>query len=209
MRRAIAWTIALAVLAATVAPASALADGDPASDELIGANVFYPYSPPVSAGLQNMLNSETAAASRVHFPIKVALIASPVDLGTIPSLFAKPQQYADFLDQEISFAGTKTLLLVVMPNGYGVQGLNHPATEAVTTLKPPAGSRSDNLARAAIVAVTKLAAAAGHPISAASAGSDAAGGGSPTAIEVAAPVFAAVVLSAAVLWLRQRQRGAR
>ena len=209
MRRAIAWITAVAVVTATVAPASVLADGDPASDELIGANVFYPFSPPVAAGLQNTLNSETAAAGRVHFPIKVALIASPADLGAIPSLFAKPQQYANFLDQEISLAGTKTLLLVVMPNGYGVQGLNHPATEAATTLKPPAGSRSDNLARAAVVAVTKLAAAAGHPISAASAGSDAAGGGSPTAIEVAALVFVAVVLSAAVLWLRQRQRGAR
>ena len=209
MRRAIAWITAVAVVTATVAPASVLADGDPASDELIGANVFYPFSPPVAAGLRNTLNSETAAAGRVHFPIKVALIASPADLGAIPSLFAKPQQYANFLDQEISLAGTKTLLLVVMPNGYGVQGLNHPATEAATTLKPPAGSRSDNLARAAVVAVTKLAAAAGHPISAAPAGSDAAGGGSPTAIEVAALVFVAVVLSAAVLWLRQRQRGAR
>ena len=192
-----------------MAPASALADGDPASDELIGANVFYPFSPPVVAGLQNTLNSETAAASHVHFPIKVALIASPADLGAIPSLFAKPQQYADFLDQEISFEGTKTLLLVVMPNGYGVQGLNDRATEAATTLKPPAGSRSDDLARAAIVAVTKLAAAAGHPISAASGGSDAAGGGSATGIGVGALVFAAVVLSAAVVWLRHRRRDAR
>ncbi len=209
MRRAIAWITALAVVVATVAPASALADGDPASDELIGANVFYPFSPPVTGGLQKMLNSETAAASDVHFPIKVALIASPADLGAIPSLFAKPQQYADFLDQEISFAATKALLLVVMPNGYGVQGLSRPATEAATTLKPPASSGSDDLARAAIVAVTKLAAAAGHPIRATSGGSDAAGGRSATAIEVGALVFAAVVLSAAALWLRQRQREAR
>ena len=96
-----------------------------------------------------------------------------------------------------------------MPSGYGVQGLSHPATEAATTLTPPAGSRSDDLARAAIVAVTKLAAAAGHPISAVPGGSDAAGGGSPTAIEVRALVFAAVVLSAAVIWLRRQRREAR
>ncbi len=120
MRRTIAWIAGLALVAPSVAPTTALADGDPASDELIGANVFYSFSPPVAAGLQRTLNSETAAASHVHFPINVALIASPVDLGAIPSLFAKPQQYADFLDQEISFASTKTLLLVVMPNGYGV-----------------------------------------------------------------------------------------
>ncbi len=146
------------------APGPARADGDPASDELIGANVFYPFSPPVAAGLQKSLNAETAAASRLHFPIKVALIASPVDLGAIPSLFAKPQQYADFLDQEISFAGTKQLLLVVMPDGYGVQGLTRPATIAAAALAKPSGRQSDDLAQAAIVAVSKLAAAAGHPI---------------------------------------------
>ena len=209
MRRAIAWIAWLAIVATTVAPTTALADGDPASDELIGANVFYPFSPPVAAGLQKTLNSETAAATHVHFPIKVALIASPADLGAIPSLFAKPQQYADFLDQEISFAGTTTLLLVVMPNGYGVQGLNDPATAVVTTLKPPAGSRSDDLARAAIAAVTKLAAAAGHPISTGSGGSDAAAGDSSTEIGIGALVFAAFLLSAAVLWLRHRQCEAR
>ena len=209
MRRAIAWIAWLAIVATTVAPTTALADGDPASDELIGANVFYPFSPPVAAGLQKTLNSETAAATHVHFPIKVALIASPADLGAIPSLFAKPQQYADFLDQEISFAGTTTLLLVVMPNGYGVQGLNDPATAVVTTLKPPAGSRSDDLARAAIAAVTKLAAAAGHPISTGSGGSDVAAGDSSTEIGIGALVFAAFLLSAAVLWLRHRQCEAR
>ena len=115
MRRAIAWIAALTIVAAAVAPAPALADGDPASDELIGANVFYPFSPAVEADLQDTLNAEAAAAGRAHFPIKVALIDSAADLGAIPSLFAKPQQYADFLDQEISFAGTKTVLLVVMP----------------------------------------------------------------------------------------------
>ena len=66
----------------------------------------HPFSQAVAADLQKTLNAETAAASRVHFPIKVALIDSPVDLGAIPSLFAKPQQYADYLDQEITFPGT-------------------------------------------------------------------------------------------------------
>ena len=60
---ATAWILALGlglvapVLAA--APGPARADGDPASDELIGANVFYPFSPPVAAGLQKSLNAET------------------------------------------------------------------------------------------------------------------------------------------------------
>jgi hypothetical protein len=46
-----------------IAPARALGDGDPASDVLLGENVFYPYTPPVSSALQKTLNAETAAAT--------------------------------------------------------------------------------------------------------------------------------------------------
>ena len=150
--------------ARVLAPApAALADGDPASDVLLGENVFYPYSPSVSATVQKSLNALTAAAKRSGFPVKVALIGSPVDLGVIPDLFGKPQKYAEFLDQEISFR-TKQPLLVVMPAGYGVQGMSPKATSVVASLaKPPAGK--DGLATAAAVAVTKLAAASGHPVS--------------------------------------------
>jgi hypothetical protein len=100
MRFALATILGVATLAIVLAPASALADGDPASDVLIGESVFYSYSPAVSAPLQTRLNREIAGAARAHFPIKVALIATPADLGAIPTLFGKPQQYAHFLDQE-------------------------------------------------------------------------------------------------------------
>src|SRR5271163_1216609 len=113
--------VLFALLAPTLGPAAARADGDPASDVLLGQNVFYPYTPAVSPAIQKTLDAETTAASRAKFPIKVALIASPVDLGVIPDLFGKPQKYADFLDQEISFQ-TKQPLLVVMSAGYGVEG---------------------------------------------------------------------------------------
>ena len=133
-------TLAACVLAVSSSPASATADGDPASDVLLGENVFYPYSPPVSTSLQGTLNAETAAAARAHFPIKVALIASPTDLGVVPDLFDQPQKYADFLDQEISFQ-TKQPLLVVMPSGYGIQGLTRPATAAAASLTKPTGNQ--------------------------------------------------------------------
>ena len=102
---------------------------------LLGLNVFYPFEPPVRRSVQRTLNAETAAAKRAGFPIKVALIASPLDLGVIPSLFGKPQQYADFLDQEISFLG-KQPLLVVMSDGYGTQGFGGPAKLAVAAPAP-------------------------------------------------------------------------
>jgi hypothetical protein len=196
--------VSLAFAATLLAPAAALSDGDPASDVLLADRVFYPYSPSVNAGLQKALDAETAEASRAHFPIKVALIDTPVDLGAIPTLFAKPQQYADFLDQEISFAGSDQLLLVVMPNGYGVRGLGPSATDVASTLERPSGDTSDALARAAIAAVPKLAAAAGHPVTRASGGSDGGADDGRTALSVGALVFLAVVASAAVIWFRHR-----
>jgi len=194
------------MIASALAPAIAWADGDPASDVLLGENVFYPYMPQVSASLQTTLNAETAAASKAHFPIKVALIASPIDLGVIPSLFGKPQQYADFLDREISFSGEQ-LLLVVMPAGYGVQGLDAPATATAATLAKPAGTQSNELAQAAINAVAKLARAAGHPIAVSAGGADAPSGGSgggisTTTIILVALIVAAILATAALIMLR-------
>ena len=199
------------VVAAALLPAIAMADGDPASDVLLGENVFYPYMPPVSGSLQAALNAETAAAGKAHFPIKVALIASPVDLGAIPSLFNKPQQYADFLDQEISFQG-KQLLLVVMPAGYGVQGIGAPATAAAAKLAKPAGTQSNDLAQAAFTAVTTLARAAGHPIAASSGGTGASNGGSggiSTTIVLVALIVAAILATAALVTLRMADDGVK
>jgi hypothetical protein len=198
----------LLTLVATIAlaPVAARADGDPASDVLLGENVFYPYSPPVSTSLQKTLNAETAAAAKSHFPIKVALIGSPVDLGVIPDLFGKPQKYADFLDQEISYQA-KQPLLVVMATGYGVQGLSPAATKAVTTLAKPAGTKSEDLAQAAVGAVRKLAAADGHPLTPAPASSG--GGSSTTLILVIVLALGAIGTAGTLVALRRRHGAAR
>lgn len=192
--------VALSVSA--LLPAAVLADGDPASDVLLGENVFYPYSPATSPALQKQLNAETAAAKQAHFPLKVALIGAPVDLGVIPSLFGKPQKYADFLDQEISFQ-TKQPLLVVMAGGYGVQGVDAKTKAAAAALAKPVSTKSDDLARAAIAAVPKLAAAAGHPLKGEGGGSGG-GGGSSRTILVA--VLAAIAIAAAASLVVVRRR---
>ena len=203
----LARSLAACVLVVMLAPAVAGADGDPASDVLLGESVFYPYSPPVSAGLQRALSAETAAAARAHFPIKVALIASPVDLGVIPALFDQPQKYADFLEQEISFQGKRSLL-VVMPSGYGVQGLSPSATVAAATLTKPAGRTSNDLARAAIIAVPKLAAAAGHPIKSLPNASSARPGNGSTTLIVVILALGAVGTAAALIAIRRRRERA-
>jgi hypothetical protein len=197
---------ALAILA-PLAPA-AFADGDPASDVLLGQNVFYPYSPATSKALQRSLNAATAAAATEHFPIKVALIRGPTDLGVVPSLFGKPRDYARFLDQEISFQG-KQLLLVVMKDGYGVQGLPTASIAAAAKLAPPAGGTSDDLARAAATAVTKLSAAAGHPLSGipgVSGGSNGGGSSSTKTVLLIVLVLAAIATAGALVVVRRREQ---
>jgi hypothetical protein len=206
VRRLVTALTALLIFAA-LAPAVVRADGDPASDVLLGENVFYPYTPPTSASLSTMLNAETAAAVKNHFPIKVALIASPVDLGVIPSLFGMPEQYSIYLDQEISFQG-KQPLLVVMYNGFGSQGLPAPSQAALASLPKPAGKQSNDLARAAITAVAKLAAADGHPLQGSGVprpGGGSGGGNSTAAILLAILSVAALAIAAALVIVRRRQ----
>jgi hypothetical protein len=185
-----------------------LADADPASDVLLGEDVFYPYNPPVSSRLQAELNQVTAAAHRSHFPLKVALIATPVDLGAIPSFFGKPKQYAAFLDQEISFEA-RVPLLVVMPNGYGDAELNRAAQAIVGSLAPPSGHTSNALAGAAIAAVRKLAAAAGHPVASGSSSgtSSSAGGGVVLPLVILAALC--VLVAGAIIGIRHRRPAPR
>jgi len=201
MRARFVSALAVALAAASLVPVAARGDGDPASDVLLGQNVFYPYTPPVPSGLTKQLNAEAAAAAKAGFPIKVALIASPVDLGVIPDLFDKPQKYAEFLDQEISFQ-TKQPLLVVMPAGFGGAALGAPATAALKTLTKPAGKQSSDLARAAIPAIAKLAAASGHPLKGGSSSSHSGGSTAPLLIAL---VLAAVAAAAALLGIRRRR----
>jgi hypothetical protein len=203
-RRAAVRIALLLTAAVLVLPSLAAADGDPASDTLLGENVFYPYSPPVARAVKLQLDRQTAAAKRAGFPIKVALIAAPTDLGAIPSLFGKPQAYAKFLDQEISFRGAQPLL-VVMPAGYGVQGVARPARLAVSGLPKPAGKTSTDLARAAQTAVAKLVSASGHSVkSSKSAGGGGSSGGGTTVLLIVL-VLAAIAVSTALVVLRVRR----
>lgn len=207
-RAALLAAFVAAVVGGGLLPRFAAADGDPASDVLLGQSVFYPYSPPVSASLQRELGGVTAAAKRAGFLIKVALIGSPVDLGVVPDLFGKPQRYADFLDQEISF-NVKQPVLVVMPAGMGGAGLGSAATAALASLPRPAGAQPSDLARSAIQAVPKLAAAAGHPVrggaGSSSGGSTNSTSGSGGVIVLLVPL-ALLVAAALIVTVRARRR---
>jgi hypothetical protein len=154
----------LAVLAAVLALAAATtarADGDPASDFLLTQKVFLPYDARISATRSEQLTALASDAAREGYPIRIALIASPVDLGSVTALWAKPQQYAKFLAAEVSFA-YRGRLLIVMPAGLGTYQLRRPSgrqRHALAGLKVEPGA--NRLAATAIAAVERLAAARG------------------------------------------------
>jgi hypothetical protein len=216
--RGILCLLACAV-AAGIAASSARSDGDPASDYLIGQQVFLSYDAKIPPAAEQKLVAAVASANKNGFPIRVALIWSRYDLGSVPELFGKPRTYARFLDAEDSkcwWGGscgsgrfkTTTRLLVVMPNGLGFAQWKHDPASGYRTL---AGIKvtptPTGLATAAATAVVKLAAAAGVRVSR-SGGTAATGpssGGGNGRIEVIAAVLAALVLGvAARLLLRRR-----
>jgi hypothetical protein len=160
---------ALALVAATVtlglAAAPARADGDPASDYLVGTSVFFPFDVKFPAKQQAQFAALVADANRQGYRIRVALITGSYDMGSVTALWRKPRTYARFLGQELSFL-YKQRVLVVMPNGYGFSWLGHPSTAEYQVLAklPPPGKAT--MLGGAQLAVQRLAAAAGVKVTA-------------------------------------------
>ena len=115
--RLLAALSAVAILV-LVAPTSGRADGDPASDYLLSQKVFIPFDVKVPQPDQRRLVATVARATRSGYPIRVAVIGTDYDLGSVTVLWRRPQQYARFLGVELGFV-YKGRLLVVMPNGFG------------------------------------------------------------------------------------------
>jgi hypothetical protein len=198
MRRCVA-IFTLALLCA-LPLASAQADGDPASDVLLGQDLFLPYAPnTISAPVQAALKTTMARAKARGFPVKVAIIADPRDLGSAGQLFTQPQNYANLLTREISLNvvhGTSVAaprVLIVLPGGLGGNNLGDNAGSALAGVLPGDAPVPDQLARTAAIAIGKLAAADGKPITLptlpAAAAASKGGGGLPTWLLFAAPVL--------------------
>jgi MYXO-CTERM domain-containing protein len=196
----------LAVAAALAAlPAPALADGDPASDYLLSEDVYLPLAPGVSPDLGRTITDLLKETRKAGFPLRVAIIAAPRDLGAVPQYFGRPQSYAPFLESEIAF-NTKKPLLVVMPSGYGVAALPKGAEAGLNGLAPPKSPQGDDLGRAAITAIVKLSKAAGHPVATPKlpTASGGAGGSTSPVIVFGVPV-ALLALGGVLAAIRRRQ----
>jgi hypothetical protein len=148
--------VLLLLLAALVFVAGASADGDPASDVLVASNIFTPYPPPSAAAVQ-ALASAVDAVDLKGDRVKVAVVAKPQDLGSVPSLYGHPQDYARFLSIELSFI-YKGPLLVVMPAGFGFVDRSRAVPTATSVLAGVSihGSSGDDLTLAAASAMSRL-----------------------------------------------------
>jgi hypothetical protein len=80
--------------------ARAQADGDPASDVLATQPLFLPQDAGVTAAGQTRLQAELEAVQQGGVPLRMAVIASSTDLGSVTALWREPEAYARFLDQE-------------------------------------------------------------------------------------------------------------
>lgn len=198
-----------AAAAALLLPASAFANGDPASDVLLQYKEYFP-TQRVTVAAARSLKQVVDEANRKGYPIRVALIYDERDLGTVPNLLNQPQQYANFLGPEISFA-YKGDLLVVMPDGLGLTTTDAtpPPAKAIAGMQVEAGGAPDGLALTAQEAVVRLAAAAGHPLTtSAKSGAGGGGGGAVVGIIVAIVLLAAGVGGAFLVRRRQPRAGA-
>ncbi len=161
----------LASLALIAAPA-ALADGDPASDVLVNMKLFDPIDSGIPFPTVDRLEGLLTLSANAGFPIRVAMINSATDLGTVTQFWGKsqgPGSYAYYLWDELRnlYDGQ---ILVVMPNGFGLWGPPHgryAVTAAELKVRALAPGRGVSLADAAMSAVPLLAQAAGHNVPAA------------------------------------------
>jgi hypothetical protein len=157
VRRLVVLLLALALLV----PASARANGDPASDVLLTEQVFLPFEAPISKSAADDLRKTVSAANAKGYKLRVALIAFTGDLGTAVSLWKHPEDYSKFLGKEIAFVYTGPLL-ISMPSGFGFYNQGRPVAKeqrVLAGLRP--GTTPTPLAESTTAAVRALAAGDG------------------------------------------------
>ena len=198
--------VLLALAAACVLAPSALADGDPASDVLIVQKVFYPYYSNTPKASVEQLNTTVADANKKGFPIRVAVITSPYDLGSVSALWGKPQPYARFLSLELAFA-FKGPLLIVSPKGYGYVDRTKPSPAKLALVRTvPIGKGNEGLVESADKAVRRLAAKAGVQLSPPVARSSGSGSSTDTIVIAIAAALGALLVVAVEVFRRRRRR---
>jgi uncharacterized protein (TIGR03382 family) len=205
LRRAI--LVAAAVLALSLGVPAALADGDPASDYLLVNPVFVPPDDGIPPAYATQLTTVLARAKQQGYVIRVALIKTRYDMGSVTILYRRPKQYAHFLSQELHFVYAGRLL-VVMPNGYGYArgGRLEPAQQAVVDRLAPPGTTGAQLAASATRAVRALAAASGVRVALPPLRGSTGTSTTRDRVVIGGVAVVVLALAAGLAWLRRRRR---
>ena len=201
LRARLVSSAAILALAFGLLASSALADGDPASDVLATQPLFLAQDAGIPLAQQNQLSALLGTAATNGYQIRVAIIDSPPDLGSVTELWRQPQTYARFLGQELSLVYHGPLL-VVMPNGFGVAAVGATTPVDSTALSDVRidGAVGPGLGTAALTAVQRLAAAAGHSVPIPAAVATTSGSSSASGDSLPLIVFAVGAVLIVVAW---------
>jgi hypothetical protein len=201
--------VLLALVAAVLLPPAAHADGDPASDYLLFAPTFVPPDDGIPKAYADQLTATVRQAKARGYTIRVAVVGSRYDMGSVTVLYKKPKQYARFLGTELSLV-YKQRLLIVMPNGLAVSraGKALAREQAIVDRIAPPGTSGIALASTATKAVVKLAAAAGVVVQPAPLAATGRKPPNSTAtrdrITIAAAALCAILVAGLFLYVRRR-----
>jgi hypothetical protein len=169
----VALAVALTLFASST---RALAHGDPTSHYLETDSLLTSYAAPPDLAVELQLRGVLEAAAARGYPIKVVLLANEGDTGGDPAPLEDAQTYVTTVSAELEAVGPlRAPVLVVTPHRFGLGG-KQPRGGMPTAITPPLAAelarglplarRADGnaLARTAMVAVRRLAAAGGHPL---------------------------------------------
>ena len=150
-------------------------------------DVYYGYEVDRESKAAAQLPALLDEARRRGYNLKVALIPNYVDLGEVGWLWERPQQYAQFLGQELASI-YRDRILIVMPNGYGIYARESvPGRErrVLTRAVPP--RRTSRFLATALDIVQRLAAANGIALDVPDVAPPPGGEENPTAHALASP----------------------
>jgi hypothetical protein len=163
-------------LGAFAGSARALAHGDPTAHYLETDALLTSYAAPPAVAVELRLRGVLEAAAARGYPIKVALLANVHDTGDEREPLDDTQTYVTTVADDLEAVGPlRAPVLIVTPHRLGVGGTQPrggtptpitPALAAELARGLPLAKEADGnaLARSAMVAVRRLAAAGGHPL---------------------------------------------
>jgi hypothetical protein len=175
--RALRVVPAVVIAIALGLPAGAPAHGDPASHSLETQSLYVSFTAQPSLAVELQLRGYLAAAERAGSPARVTLVAGEADVTEDPSMLRAPQRYAEFVEGKLSEVAARPLgepVVVVTPYGIGVAGramrrgrfgpVSRAGARALVGGLEPGGATGDDLGRAAMTMVRRIARAGGNPL---------------------------------------------